>query len=52
MPLVMMTYDVENRLVRATHTYNGTDHYVCDPSNRRFWNTAVREMSFGSPVTI
>ena len=37
MPLVTMSYDVENRLVQATHTYNGTDHYVYDPSNRRVW---------------
>ena len=37
MPLVTMSYDVENRLVQATHSYNGTDQYVYDPANRRVW---------------
>jgi len=37
MPLLTLSYDVENRVVQATHSSNGTDKYVYDPSNQRIW---------------
>jgi RHS repeat-associated protein len=41
-PNLTMTYDVENRLVEATHSMNGTDRYVYDPSGRRVWKNESR----------
>jgi RHS repeat-associated protein len=35
--LSSLVYDVDNRLITATHTSNGTDQYRYDPSNRRVW---------------
>jgi RHS repeat-associated protein len=32
-----LTYDVENRMVQAVHTSNGTERYVYDPANQRVW---------------
>ena len=38
MPLIpSLVYDVENRLIEATHSSNGTDYYQYDPWNRRVW---------------
>jgi RHS repeat-associated protein len=35
--LSSLVYDVDNRLITATHASNGTDQYRYDPSNRRVW---------------
>ncbi len=37
MPMLTLSYDIENRLKQATHSVNGTDQYAYDPSNRRVW---------------
>jgi RHS repeat-associated protein len=36
-PTLNLTYDVENRMVQAVHSMNGTERYVYDPSNQRVW---------------
>ena len=28
MPMLTLSYDIDNRLVQATHSVNGTDQYV------------------------
>jgi YD repeat-containing protein len=35
MPLLAMSYDVENRLTQATSSLNGTDQFVYDPQGQR-----------------
>jgi len=37
MPLLTMSYDVENRLAQATSSLDGADQYVYDPQGRRVW---------------
>jgi RHS repeat-associated protein len=37
MPLLTLSYDIENRLVQATSSLNGTEYYVYDPGNQRVW---------------
>jgi RHS repeat-associated protein len=37
MPLLTLSYDIENRLVQATSSLNGTERYVYDPGNQRVW---------------
>ncbi|MGE5648368.1 MAG: RHS repeat-associated core domain-containing protein [Acidobacteriota bacterium] len=39
MPALTMSYDVENRLVQAVHTQNGTQKYVYNPWNQRVWSS-------------
>jgi RHS repeat-associated protein len=34
-PDLSMGYDVENRMIQATHSANGTEWYAYDPANRR-----------------
>jgi len=36
-PTLTMSYDVENRLVEAVHTQNGTERYRYSPSGQRVW---------------
>ena len=37
MPLLTMSYDIENRLTQAISSLNGTERYVYDPGNQRVW---------------
>lgn len=51
-PNLTLDYDVENRLVRATHWVNGTDEYAYDPAHRRVWKRnagGVEETHFYGP---
>jgi len=48
MPMLTMSYDVDNRLKEATHQVNGTERYVYDPSGQRVWkqgDTDLRGLS-------
>ena len=39
MPLLTMSYNVDNRLAQATSSLNGTDQFVYDPQGRRVWKS-------------
>ena len=41
MPQMTLEYNVENRLVRATHQTNGIDDYVYDPVGQRVMKNGV-----------
>lgn len=49
MPLLTLSYDVENRLAEATHSSMGTDRYGYDAANRRVWKR--QEGSFNQEFT-